>query len=67
MNLFILQWILRQKQGTNLCGFYVCEYMMIESNRIPEEIIKVRNMFLFIFYRLNIDNIDITNIFFNSN
>ena len=48
INLFI--WILRQESGNNLCGYYVCEYIMVQSNRIPKEYLRVRNntcLFLF--------------------
>ena len=50
MNLYILQWILRQEPGNNLCGYYVCKYNMAETKRIPEEYLRVCNTCLFFIF-----------------
>jgi hypothetical protein len=41
MNLFLVKWCLQQGSGNNLCGYYVCEFLMEYSRRTPEEILDV--------------------------
>jgi len=43
------KWVLRQEQGNNYCGYYVCEFIMVYAKRTPEEILKVRYINIFIY------------------
>jgi hypothetical protein len=45
MNLFLVKWCLQQGSGNNLCGYYVCEFLMEYSRRTPEEILEVRKKY----------------------
>ena len=42
MNLFLVKWCRQQGSGNNLCGYYVCEFLMEYSRRTSEEILEVR-------------------------
>jgi hypothetical protein len=51
MNLFLVKWCLQQGSGNNLCGYYVCEFLMEYSRRTSEEILEVRKKYTqFIYY-----------------
>jgi hypothetical protein len=51
MNLFLVKWYVQQGPKNNLCGYYVCEFLMEYSRRTPEEILEVRKKYTqFIYY-----------------
>jgi hypothetical protein len=51
MNLFLVKWCVQQGSENNLCGYYICEFLIEYSRRTSEEILEVRKKYTqFIYY-----------------